>query len=47
MSGLLGGTETADFLQLPGYGVVGQERAARPWQQDSAGPKLQEAGKIC
>lgn len=31
---------------LCGYGVAGQEHAVRAWQEDGAGPKLQEAGKI-
>lgn len=31
---------------LPVHSVAGQEHAARAWQEDGAGPKLQESGKI-
>lgn len=41
--------ERRRLISYSSLGMVwlAQERAARPWQQDSAGPKLQEAGKIC
>lgn len=47
MSGLLSEMEMVNFFQLPGCGVAGQEHAVGAWQEDSAGPKLQESGKIC
>lgn len=38
---LLAGIRAAELLLLPGQAVADQV------QQDSAGPKLQESGKIC